>query len=106
MFRSEKQICKACRALLKLVDKQHLWGLHGPTPEAATASSEPFNLSKGEQVLLDVCWDLWNPLNRKASLGDIMSTLDGRLQLAVAGLLWATVEGPDAVDQWIKDRES
>jgi hypothetical protein len=106
MFKSEKQICKAIRTLLKMVNKQHLWGLHGPNPEAFTATSEPFNLSTGEAVLLNVCWDLWRPVNRRAPLGDVVSTLDGQIQLAIADLLRASVEGPDAVDQWIKDRES
>lgn len=103
MFRHDAQKCRAIKVLLGKVGKEHLWGYEGPTAESFTAQTDPTNLSSGEAVLLNVCLDLWNPLNQRATLGDILRRLDGQLVKAVMGLVAASVDGPDAVDQWIKE---
>ena len=102
MFRDDRQLASACRALLSTAHLERLWTLHGPTAEASElleANGGP--LSSGERVMLLAAWAFWNG-SGGATLAEVLE-LDSEPAEALCFLIMAAKYGADAVDDWIAE---
>ena len=76
MFRTDAQICRAVRVLLKPAGLQRLWTAEGPTDRACTLRDENGGvLSSGERILLLAAFAFWNGRGG-CTLDDAIGTLD------------------------------
>ncbi len=71
---------------------RHLWGKSGPT-DLGCSWLKRSPLSSGEQLMLQVAFDLWNGMG-DAKVADLLSTLDERNLRAVAVAILARDEAP------------
>lgn len=102
MFRNDKQINQVCLALLARIGQEKLWDENGPTA-MAIEWKESSPLSRGERIMLGMCFDLWN-CTGGLRLADILCTLDEGHTQAVCSVLVAAKRGPEAVDEWLTER--
>src|SRR5262245_52613589 len=76
MPRADKQLARACRALLATVHLERLWTEYGPTPEASElleADGGPF--SSGQRIVLLAAWTFWNGSGGRR-LADVLEQFD------------------------------
>lgn len=103
MFRDDRQLASACRALLATARLERLWTLDGPTAEASElleANGGP--LSSGERVMLLAAWSFWNG-SGGVTLAEVLERLDSEPTEALCFLVMAAKYGADAVDDWIAE---
>ncbi len=106
MWASEKQQCQAILVLLRRVHLERLWTDTGPTVEASELLMEHGGpLSHGEAVMLQVAFDLWNG-GGKATVGELLNTLDSVNLFLVAGLLMTLSKSQPDVDSWARYAET
>lgn len=78
-----------------------LWTLEGPTPLALKWRTRS-PLSSGERVLFQLAWAVWNSSSSKATVGDLLRSLDKGSLAFVASLLVAIADGNAvAIDAWL-----
>jgi hypothetical protein len=105
MFRNDAHKSEAIRVLLSRAGLERFWQ-ERPTQEAVVAVNGGMCLSLGETVLIQVAFDIWNPVGQRSRVGDVLTRLDLELQQALWGLLEAMTFEKDngaTIDQWIKD---
>lgn len=106
-FATERQRARACRALLRTIEMDHLWTVEGPTDEAIELFDNDFGPhSSGEKIIMSVAWDLWGTHRRKGGtpFDEIMYRLDGDRLNVVATFLAAYNAGELAIDDWIAEQ--
>ena len=105
MFYDDKQLARACRALLATVRLGHLWDEHGPTEEAAALlEADGGPLSTGERVMFLAAWAFWNR-SGGLMLAEVLDRLDLELVEDLCFLVMASKYGADAVDDWLAEHE-
>lgn len=105
MFHDDKQLARACRALLATVRLGHLWCDRGPTQEATELlEADGGPLSSGERVMLLAAWAFWNGSGR-LTLAEVLERLDCEPTEVLCFLVMASKYGPDAVDDWLLEHE-
>jgi hypothetical protein len=103
VFRDDRQLARACRALLASVRLARLWTTDGPTPEAlALLEANGGPLSSGERIMVLAAFALWNG-SGELRLAEVVATLDRERMAALCSLLIASRE--DAVDAWLARHE-
>lgn len=94
-FDNDRQLSEAICAFLSTVAHgrlKDLWGSEGPTSLACDYIENGSPLSHGEQVLLQVAFDLWNS-SGKATVAALLDVLDDENLAAVLGLIMAARPG-------------
>jgi hypothetical protein len=103
MFRDDRQLARACHALLATVRLQRLWRDDGPTFEATELlESDGGPLSAGERVMLLSAWAFWNG-SGGLTLAEVVGRLDRERAQALCLLIMACNAGADAVDDWVDE---
>jgi hypothetical protein len=98
---------RACRLLLARVGLEHLWTDEGPTPAARNllysisgsegAGSKAFETTAQHRLFL-MTWAIWGEWT-EVRFSELFG-FDTAIFKAVASLLGAMAEGPDAVAGW------
>ncbi len=105
MFRDDKQIAACCKVLLDRVLLGYVFGPDGPTPRGLAVIHGVLKngsvLSSGEQLMIRIALDFWNG-DGKATVAEILRTLDNGNTAAIASLLKASVNGSQEIDRWLR----
>lgn len=105
MFATENQRVRACRAMLRTIELERLWGHGGPTDEAIRLRDQNHEgYSSGERVLCQLVWDMWNGTGN-ARIDDLMHRLDPTRFNVVTSFLAAFSGGDQAIEAWIAAQE-
>jgi hypothetical protein len=90
MPRADKQLARACCALLATVHLERLWTEDGPTPEASELlEADGGPLSSGERIVLLAAWTFWNGSGGRR-LADILEQFDADPMEALCFLVMAS----------------
>jgi hypothetical protein len=103
MIRDTRQRASVSRALCSLAGLHDLWTHNAPTAGAVELGRPgPSLLSPGQRVLVGWAWDVWDSTGPgSTTVADAIRHLQPAQLAAVAELLTALAEGPDAVDRWL-----
>lgn len=94
------QRVRLCKALLSLMDYEHLWTAEGPTPEAKKFLDQYGGpMSNPQWILYQVVWFVWGR-PAEVKLQEVMQ-LPAPYSELVLTLLTAMLTGPSAVDRWL-----
>jgi hypothetical protein len=103
MFRDDRQLARACRALLTTARLERLWTEAGPTEEASELlAADGGPLSSGERVVLLAAWAFWNG-SGGLTLAEVVERLDGEPAEVLCFLVMASKYGAEAVDDWLAE---
>ena len=100
-FRDDRQLARACRALLAHVGLAHLWTSLGPTHEAATLLwANGASLAPRDRAIFLAAWAFWNG-SGGITLAELLDRLDVVSAEALCFLVMASKYDADAVDDWL-----
>jgi hypothetical protein len=98
---SDRILSRALHELLARVDLGDVWTEAGPTDRARRLYDDGGGLSDGQRAMLCACFGIFNPANKKGTLGLVLHKLDTDNLDAVLSLCRACHGGNEAVEAWI-----
>jgi hypothetical protein len=96
-------LAAVCQALGARADKRvSWWTVDGPTNAALRVLEGTARRSRGECLMVLVAWGVWNGRGTDASVGDLLTVLDGENLRCVGSLLVALGSGsPSELNGWL-----